>query len=80
MNEKEARTKWCPMIRVQATPNDATWQGGMLTNRANIPASNTDVLCIGSDCMMWVTDDKSVHHESGKKSCVVKDGHCGLAK
>lgn len=53
MKESEAIKKWCPYVRVTITPNDATWQGNMMTNRGEIPASNTDTLCIGSNCMMW---------------------------
>jgi len=57
MTENEAKTKWCPFIRVTVTPNDDCWQGNMLTNRGNIPAVNENLQCIGSECMAWEWQD-----------------------
>lgn len=89
MTEDEARQKWCPMVRVTITRNDATWQGNMLTNRGQIPAANTDTLCIASDCMMWKATDNEIKEnaqgpiEDGhamKASDYVAAGYCGLVK
>ena len=71
MTEDEAKTKWCPFVRVTVTPNDATWQGNMLTNRGQIPAANTDTLCIASDCMAW-------RGEKVMTSRHLINGYCGL--
>lgn len=53
MRESEAKTKWCPMVRVLIGPENSAWQSRMITNRADIPAGPQDCLCIGSACMMW---------------------------
>ena len=84
MTENEARKKWCPMVRVTVTPNDATWQGNMLTNRGQVPAANTDTLCIASDCMMWKwkmygPDDQARLPES-MQTGDEPEGYCGLTK
>ena len=70
MTEIEARTKWCPMIRVTVTPVTGGWENNMLTNRGDIPASNTDTLCIASKCMMWLPANG--FRRTGEQ------GHCGL--
>jgi len=86
MTEDEARTKWCPMVRVLVTRNDNVWQGNMLTNRGEIPASNTDTLCIASDCMMWQATDNEFDPEPPQTSAVrvpqkgKPAGYCGLAR
>ncbi len=69
MLESEAKTKWCPFVRVLVTPQDASWQGNMLTNRGDVPADNTNTLCIGSQCALWVETDSEYHH-----------GHCGMRR
>lgn len=40
MNEKEARTKWCPMFRGHGGQNDWSREGSFRT-------------CLGCDCAMW---------------------------
>lgn len=67
MTEDEAKTKWCPFVRVVIGPDNPTWQGGMLTNRGAIPADNRDTLCIGSQCMAW-------------RWTRSPDGFCGLSE
>lgn len=52
MTEAEARTKWCPMVRMGLT-------AGMAVNRhvADAPGAQDgvydDTRCVASDCMMW---------------------------
>lgn len=69
MTEEEAKQKWCPFVRVLVAPNDATWQGSMVTNRGDVPAEPADTRCLGSDSMAW--------RPSGTRSNPT--GFCGLA-
>jgi len=43
MDEKTARTKWCPHVRVNGHNRDYT----------RIPPDIEQFRCIASDCMMW---------------------------
>ena len=47
MTEAEARTKWCPFVRIGNYLN-----GGSLNREANGEISD-NMKCIGSDCMGW---------------------------
>jgi hypothetical protein len=69
MTEQEAKTKWCPMARV-----DVGGEGVAAVNRREVrtkQAGDTwaglNSNCIGSGCMVWCNG-----HASGK-------GYCGLA-
>jgi hypothetical protein len=47
MNEEEAKTKWCPMARVQSAETGPAYNvrdNGLFIN---------EIKCIASDCMMW---------------------------
>ena len=82
MTEDEARQRWCPFVRVTVTPNDASWQGNMLTNRGDIPASSANTLCIASDCMAWRWNKNTVSgslRTPRASGCPEPKGHCGLA-
>jgi hypothetical protein len=74
MTEDQAKTKWCPMVRVLVTPDNSVWQSNILTNRGVIPASDNDTLCIASDCMVW--QDTGLEKECNQS---VRTGKCGLA-
>ena len=67
MTEKEAKKKWCPMIRFQIGLDNAAWQGVAYTNRGEEMRPPESVRCITSECMMWrwYTLDK-------------EEGYCGL--
>lgn len=66
MNAAEAKTKWCPMVRVIMTPANTTWQGRAMTNRLDfVEPGQKEARCIGPDCMMW-------------RQTVGDDGDCGL--
>ena len=81
MTEDEAKQKWCPFVRVTITPDDIIWEGNMLTNRGQIPASNTDTLCIASDCMMWEPERRSIERTLGGHNIHCTDGgYCKLGK
>lgn len=82
MTEQEAKTKWCPMVRLMTRiapcDTDAPDQYMMTGNRFagdfydNGFDENLDhaVKCIGSACMMWRWQDE---HAKGPS------GSCGLA-
>lgn len=71
MTETEAKTKWCPMVRI-ARPTSAEVPRITGVNRGTneyaIPTGS--VSCIGSACMMFRWTDV-VETDSG--------GYCGLA-
>jgi hypothetical protein len=89
MNEDEAKTKWCPMVRLI----DGQPPGGAATNRAYQEFGTEHALsnrCIGSACMMWRWDSSPNPNHTPfmaqfppqaeppyVKSSV--HGHCGLA-
>ena len=76
MDEKTARTRWCPMTR---TPDSSE----------NIPLSVNrleagDINCIASDCMMWRWDIRCTvkYDEFGYADDIeeneIDTGYCGL--
>ena len=76
MTEDEAKTKWCPMVRLTATGdpvNGGEWHSNRMPKDDRVNVEST-YLCIGSGCMMWrwtfvdeaLTDSRT-------------DGYCGLA-
>ena len=65
MTEEQAKTKWCPMVRVG---------DGSGCNRNHLFESYDK--CIASDCMMWVPERRS---KEGSMT-VVDGGHCGLRR
>lgn len=75
MTEEEARTKWCPFVRVTFTTSDLTWQGDMVTNRGQKPSSKTDALCIASDCMAWA--EETLGRTNDRE---IKAGYCQLMR
>ena len=64
MLESEAKTKWCPMARSSKPGNH---------NRHSDGNGRTDCLCLGSGCMMWVSESPA-----GLKNEAC--GRCGLAR
>lgn len=50
MTEEEAKTKWCPMVRVYTFADDDYPKRIELMQRERNEAGNH---CIGSACMMW---------------------------
>jgi hypothetical protein len=73
MSEEEARTKWCPMVRIMLGHDNQAWQGLSVTNRGVTFSGPQDCMCIGSNCMMWRSRERS--------HCSVTDGtSCPPAK
>ena len=90
MTEEEAKTKWCPQVRMS---NDSSCDANHANNRFYLGGFDKDANCIASDCMMWVRDsgewqidgkqtpkselDKYPTPEAANAIWVVF-GHCGL--
>ena len=47
MTEEEAKTKWCPNVRV------TTLDEKIASNRGRYVRNDDDTNCIGSACMVW---------------------------
>lgn len=70
MTEQEAKSKWCPMVRIIITPANQTWGNKALTNRIEfVNSGGSESLCIASNCMMWRWEETKY----------IDDGYCGLA-
>jgi len=69
MTEAEAKTKWCPMARVDFGGEGAGSRNRLEQRRAgdSVPGGVLNANCLGSDCMAWCSGHKSGH------------GYCGLA-
>ena len=69
MTEDEAKTKWCPFVRIDFN------QGIAWNNRASnseIPDNNKIATCLGSECMAW-------RWEPHERVPGDDEGYCGLA-
>lgn len=72
MTEDEAKTKWCPMVRVASGPYvPGTYSVGMLDNQ--------EAKCIGSACMMWRYLNPDVGVTKQTDGTGNAHGYCGLA-
>jgi len=65
MTEDEAKTKWCPMARPEESRG---WAAGV-NRQDSCNGWPRGALCIGSDCALWVEDQKAP---------MPVTGHCGL--
>lgn len=68
MTEEEAKTKWCPFVRVAAGMRDLAY------NRAPNDSPIKHTACIGSACMAWRET-----HRVTDANVDPRDGYCGLA-
>ena len=69
MTEQEARTKWCPMVRITWYPTPAPETSISGWNRDEM---NTN--CMASDCMMW----RWHGGRRPEKQMEAARGYCGL--
>ena len=70
INEKAARTKWCPMVRTEGDNRHFN------TLTDGFQSSETVYHCIASDCMGW----RQFHLSFTKGSDIVEaHGYCGFA-
>ncbi len=65
-SENQARTMWCPMVRVEGVDSGGSWNRAKTELSNNKTASEYMCHCVASDCVMWrwIND---------------QDGYCGLA-
>ncbi len=77
MKTSEARTKWCPFVKIDTTTVDGAGELRKLPgiHKIRFDAGNH---CIASDCAMWRTQTSG---GSGISNAPVKvSGYCGLTK
>lgn len=90
MTEDEAKTKWCPEVRL---PHDA-YDRHPIPESGNIERFNSRTLavnrddngspkvgacCLASACMMWRWENKGYHNGNLTKPHKYERGWCGLA-
>jgi len=81
MTEDEAKTKWCPMVRMQDLSNqDGEHCELVAHNRSeDMLMALSGYTCLASDCMMWrwvkVSGMPQGYFEYSET-----DGYCGLTK
>jgi len=86
MREEEAKTKWCPHVRLAQVENGEVrgffnrWFGRY--NSSEFSPTKEVCNCITSDCMMWAWDNTAVENPKTNKYEALPDnaktGHCGL--
>lgn len=64
MTEEQAKTKWCPFVRLTASQGE--WHTSRDPSLPSAPDDTQAYRCIASACMAW----RSRHPENG---------YCGLA-
>lgn len=77
MTEDEAKTKWCPFVRLVAADQEQeklVYSGNRLLDPDSGKIHTKGALCIASACMAWRWDiDKN------RAGPDVDHGYCGLA-
>lgn len=82
MTEDEAKTKWCPFVRLKPTDSDGQAFNRLLSH-ASQPRDDYEIAlakCVGSACMAWRTTVVPI--DSGDVVFNVQNkivGYCGLA-
>ena len=71
MLESEARTKWCPMVRLIAVASNGATM--LHINRDNNPDISPRLFCLGQHCACWVDTG---YDDAAKE----RTGRCGLAR
>ncbi len=80
MTEDEAKTKWCPFVRLTGTERE--WHANRPQGAA-APSERSTYLCMGSACMAWRVVREEVSGTDadgfGYVRSAVTGGYCGLA-
>ena len=74
MTEDEARTKWCPMARVQIAESKGSNCNRVTTFPLDEHQSAAVGMCIASNCMLWVKERDRWYNLQERS----EHGHCGL--
>jgi len=61
MREEIAKTKWCPMVK------HIQFEGCIVDSRGDYFEGEKQCRCVGSECMMWVTNGFSNVGDCGLK-------------
>ena len=76
MTEEEAKTKWCPMVRLEGQ-----YEGETACNRSYSGDIADAAKCIASNCMMWIGGPyERLLAQDCDGFTIKKTGHCSLAK
>jgi hypothetical protein len=75
--EKEANTKWCPMVRVLAVKDDKIVGHSVNAGFKLRSDPNGRARCVGSECMMWRWERTDGDHIIATRGS--NHGYCGLA-
>ena len=71
MTEEEARTKWCPFVRIGG--HRSTY------NRDEDGTVIDAALCVASSCMAWREDGAVREMDAAAVFRTIASGRCGLA-
>ena len=81
MTEEEARTRWCPMARLNVGNDTAAPYNRYLHSDEYDMALPGARKCVASDCALWVVDYRAGSSVMDVRGPDVEDGgHCGLVK
>lgn len=73
MTEDEAKTKWCPFVRL-ARPGQTAFNR-TTDDSELLPAA----MCVASDCMAWRWKARTWPSKPNDQSGPICGGYCGLA-
>lgn len=79
MTEDEAKTKWCPFVRMTASQGE--WHINRDPSLQSSPQDTQAYRCIASACMAWrATDGEMLTRIETGERVFVATGFCGLAR
>jgi hypothetical protein len=76
VTEDEAKTKWCPFVRIDGSNRSATMSDDAWVD---IVGSPEPCRCIGSACMAWRPQHQIVKPGGHYTDAPAGSGYCGLA-
>jgi len=83
MTEEEAKSKWCPMVRVSIGEGMIVVNGPHKIIKDDMGiARKVNTECLGSACMMFrwdVTPSQAAQRNALGNADAFADGYCGLA-
>jgi hypothetical protein len=85
--EDEAKTRWCPQVRIAGDENEPNFNRGYGEDHCNITGGNGQYKCncIASECMMWRWVYEDANPATARNGLLARNyiktdkGHCGLA-